>query len=143
MTHSVTVRHNFETAHRLPHLQGKCQSLHGHSWWAEVTVEAPVLAAGLVVEFGPFKAKLRAWIDDYLDHGVMLGTEDPLLPILKVHNTKVHEVVDGWPTVETVALMIANVAETCLLDLVRAPGAHVTRVDVHETHVNMASWVSA
>lgn len=140
--YSVTVRHNFETAHRLPHLPGKCQSLHGHSWWADVTVQAPELSAGLVVEFGPFKKKLRAWIDDYLDHGVMLGEEDPLLPILRAHDCKVYEIAGGWPTVETVAATISVVAETCLRDLVRAPGAHVVRVDVQETHVNKASWVS-
>ncbi|WPR52829.1 6-carboxytetrahydropterin synthase [Streptomyces albidoflavus] len=137
--HSVTVRHNFETAHRLPHLPGKCESLHGHSWWAEITVTAPQLADGLVVEFGPFKQRIRRWIDDHLDHGVMLGPHDPLVPLLRAHTTKVHQ-VPGWPTVENVAALLADVAHTALLDLRRAPGAAVTRVHVQETHVNAATW---
>jgi 6-pyruvoyltetrahydropterin/6-carboxytetrahydropterin synthase len=29
---SVTIRHSFEAGHRLAHIPGKCQSLHGHSW---------------------------------------------------------------------------------------------------------------
>lgn len=140
MTYEVTVRHNAETAHRLPHLEGKCQSLHGHSWWFEATVSAPALAGGLVVEFGPFKKLLREWIDTNLDHGTMLGPDDPLLPILTAHGCKVHPVA-GWPTVENVAAMVAGVAEDMLHLIVRAPDAHVVRVDVQETHVNRASWL--
>ncbi|MEW2633360.1 6-carboxytetrahydropterin synthase [Streptomyces sp. NPDC048389] len=142
MPHSVSVRHNFETGHRLPHLPGKCQSLHGHSWWAEVTAEAPSLAGGLVVEFGPFKQQLRRWIDQHLDHGLMLGPDDPMLPVLQQYGMKIHQ-VPGWPTVENVAGLIARVAEDALQELVRAPGARVTRVRVSETHVNAATWTAA
>jgi len=138
MSHAVTVRHNFETAHRLPHLPGKCVSLHGHSWWAEITVTAPALESGLVVEFGPFKRAVRVWIDEHLDHGVMLGPDDPLLPILRTHG-KVYE-VPGWPTVENVAALLADVGADALHKLRRAPGAGVTRVHVQETHVNAATW---
>ncbi|MET7720658.1 6-pyruvoyl trahydropterin synthase family protein [Streptomyces mirabilis] len=140
MTHLVTVRHNFETAHRLPHLPGKCTSLHGHSWWAEVTVAAPEPSrGGLVVEFGAFKKELRAWVDQHLDHGAMLGAQDALLPILRAHGSKVYEVT-GWPTVEATAELLAQVAGDILLDLERAPGAYVSRVHVTETHVNGATW---
>lgn len=139
--HEVTVRHNFETAHRLPHLPGKCQSLHGHSWWAHVTVSAPEVAAGVLVEFGPFKAALRAWIDTHLDHGSMLGPDDPLVPLLRAEGCKVHE-VPGWPTVENVAAMLAEVAAAELENLVRAPHATVTGVRVTETHVNEAAWLA-
>ncbi|MFB8402189.1 6-pyruvoyl tetrahydropterin synthase family protein [Streptomyces sp. NPDC055912] len=139
MSHGVTVRHNFETGHRLPHLPGKCQSLHGHSWWAEVTAEAPALDSGLVVEFGPFKKQLRRWIDEHLDHGLMLGPDDPLLAVLMPYGTKIHQ-VPGWPTVENVAALIARVAQDALRDLVHAPGARVTHVKISETHVNAATW---
>ena len=137
--HSVTVRHNFETAHRLPHLKGKCQSLHGHSWWAHVTVTGPQLAGGTLVEFGPFKQALRSWIDTCLDHGTMLGPADPLVPLLRAEGCKVH-IVEGWPTVENVAAMIAAEAMDMLVRLVRAPGCQVDAVRVTETHVNEATW---
>ncbi|MGW6416290.1 6-pyruvoyl trahydropterin synthase family protein [Streptomyces sp. NPDC055055] len=141
MSHGVTVRHNFETGHRLPHLPGKCQSLHGHSWWAEVTAEAPALENGLVVEFGPFKRQLRRWIDEHLDHGLMLGPADPLLPVLAPYGMKIHQ-VPGWPTVENVAALIGQVAQDALGDLVRAAGARVTHVKISETHVNAATWTA-
>lgn len=139
MSHLVSVRHNFETAHRLPHLPGKCTSLHGHSWWAEVTVAAPELSRGLVVEFGALKKRFRAWVDEHLDHGAMLGAQDALLPVLRAHGSKVYE-VPGWPTVEATAELLARVAGDILFDLVRAPGAYVSRVHVTETHVNGATW---
>ncbi|MGK5639412.1 6-pyruvoyl trahydropterin synthase family protein [Streptomyces sp. URMC 126] len=139
MTYAVTIRHNFETAHRLPHLLGKCISLHGHSWWAEITVRAPDLSDGLVVEFAPFKKRLRSWIDEHLDHGTMLGPEDPLVPVLRSHGVKVFE-VPGWPTVENVAALLAGMASRTLADLRHAPGARVALVRVRETHVNSAAW---
>jgi 6-pyruvoyltetrahydropterin/6-carboxytetrahydropterin synthase len=137
--HLVTVKHNFETGHRLPHIAGKCQHLHGHSWWASVTVAGPELEAGILTEFGPFKRLLRDWIDSNLDHGMMLGPEDPLIPVLQGHGCKIY-VTPGWPTVEATAVLIAEVADTLIHEVVRAPGARVVQVDVQETHVNQASW---
>ncbi|MFM9590731.1 6-pyruvoyl trahydropterin synthase family protein [Streptomyces scabiei] len=138
--HTVTVRHNFETAHRIPVLGGKCENLHGHSWWAEITVAAAALSpAGTVVEFGAFKKGVRQWIDVHLDHGTMLGAEDPLLPVLQAHGCKTHT-VKGWPTVERVAALLADVAAAVLFTIDRAPGAHISRVRVSETHVNTATW---
>lgn len=149
--HAVTVKHNFETAHRLPHLAGKCVSLHGHSWWASITIAAPTLsAAGTVVEFGPFKRHLRAWIDSNLDHGTMLGVDDPLYGPLLYEGCKVyqfggpdpHGYAQGlsWPTVENVATVLARVAADIVGVTDVPPGAHVASVTVRETHVNAATW---
>ncbi|MET9626823.1 6-carboxytetrahydropterin synthase [Lentzea sp. NPDC006480] len=153
--HSVSVRHNFETAHRLPHLAGKCVNLHGHSWWMEAKVSAPALHAGAVVEFGALKARVREWIDVHLDHGAMLGADDPLVNVLTEHKSKVYrfgaqdpepaeQLAHGLthPTVEAVAELIARVVEDALRDLPSAPGARVAEVTVRETHVNSASWRS-
>lgn len=141
MTASVVVRHNFECGHRLPILAGKCQSLHGHSWWAAVTVEAPGQPT-TVVEFGAFKATLREWIDTHLDHGLMLGEEDPLCPLLSGYGKVFPFTAEhgSWPTVENVALLLAMVATDCLEALPRAPRSFVSRVEVNETHVNGAVW---
>lgn len=144
---SITVKHNFETAHRLPLLGGKCTNLHGHSWWATVTVAAPDLDAyGTVVEFGSFKASMRAWIDACLDHGAMLGKEDPLVAALEAQGSKVfvfgRDWTDAdWPTVEAVAELIAAKA-TAWLPPDPPPGVHVERVSISETHVNAAEWTT-
>ena len=137
---TVTVRHNFEAAHRLPHLPGKCVSLHGHSWWVAITVSAPdVDAEGLVVEFGAFKNAVRGWIDANLDHGTLLGPNDPLVAPLRAAGCKVH-LVAGWPTVERVAALLGRVASDLVDVIHHAPGARVSAVDLQETHVNRAGW---
>jgi 6-pyruvoyltetrahydropterin/6-carboxytetrahydropterin synthase len=149
MTHQIRVRHNFETAHRLPHLAGKCLNLHGHSWWAEVTVQAECLSEDqTVVEFGAFKRALRAFIDEHLDHGAMLGAGDPLAALLAAHDSKVYLFGEPpyardlpYPTVEAVAVLLARVAQAVLDDQPRAAGATVSRVEVTETHVNAAEFV--
>ncbi|MER6007704.1 6-carboxytetrahydropterin synthase [Nonomuraea angiospora] len=148
MTHQICVRHNFETAHRLPHLAGKCVNLHGHSWWAEVTVRAACLSdEQTVVEFGAFKKALRAFVDEHLDHGAMLGIDDPLASLLVAHGSKVYLFGEHpyardlpYPTVEAVAVMLGRAAQSLLAGLPHAADAAVARVKVTETHVNAAEF---
>lgn len=147
MTSTVEVRHNFETAHRLPHLAGKCVSLHGHSWWVSVRVTGPKLDDGTVVEFGPLKSAIRYWVDGHLDHGTMLGRGDELIGPLRRAGCKVfvfdeHQEALGlpWPTVENVAQLLGQVSQR-LLDKMHPGGLHrVDLVTVRETHVNQATW---
>lgn len=146
--HTITVAHNFETAHRLPTLEGKCTSLHGHSWWAEIALSADGLGGpGIVAEYGQVKDQVRQFIDTHLDHGTMLGADDDLLPTLEQHG-KVH--VFGrdpytlylpWPTVEAVAAMLGRMAEHQFAgETVDGDRLHVSRVRVTETAVNAAEW---
>lgn len=145
---AVTVRHNFETAHRLPHLGGKCQNLHGHSWWAHVTVEGAMQDDGTVVEFGDLKRELRGWIDAHLDHAAMLGAHDLLVGALHAAKSKLFVFGEGpfsddleWPTVENVATLIARVAGRAA-QIVGHPDRDltVTQVEIRETHINSAVW---
>ncbi|MBB5775396.1 6-pyruvoyltetrahydropterin/6-carboxytetrahydropterin synthase [Nonomuraea jabiensis] len=129
-------------------------NLHGHSWWAEITVSAAELSHDqTVVEFGALKRALRAFIDDQLDHGAMLGAEDPLAPLLAAHGCKVFlfgqrdlDLATSYtedlphPTVEAVAVMLGRVAQALLADLPCAVGASISHVKVVETHVNSAEF---
>lgn len=75
----------FEAAHFLPHSDGKCRRLHGHSWigWAEV--EADRLhtdgpQAGMVIDFGCMASTIKPMVDAYLDHYLLnesLAIESP------------------------------------------------------------------
>ncbi|TDD07748.1 6-carboxytetrahydropterin synthase [Nonomuraea deserti] len=143
-TTAITVRHNFESAHRLPQLGGKCQNLHGHSWWVEATVAGETGTDGIVVEFHDLKSYLREWIDGNLDHGAMLGREDELVSALKAAGCKVFVFGDSdpsvgleYPTVENVAELLIRVTAGYIRSR-RWPGVRVSRVVVRETHVNAA-----
>lgn len=75
----------FEAAHRLPHHDGKCARLHGHSWVGRVYVASDRLIAtgpkqGMVMDFGDLKAHLTPLVEEYLDHYYLndsLGMESP------------------------------------------------------------------
>jgi 6-pyruvoyltetrahydropterin/6-carboxytetrahydropterin synthase len=62
----------FDAAHRLPHHDGKCKSLHGHTYHVRITVESPRIRetgsmCGMVVDYGVIKAAWKA-IEGSLDH---------------------------------------------------------------------------
>jgi 6-pyruvoyltetrahydropterin/6-carboxytetrahydropterin synthase len=141
---SVTIRHNFETAHRLLGLGGKCQNLHGHSWWAEITVTGEPDAQGIVIDFGTLKKRLRDWIDTYLDHGAMLGQADPLVPALLAESSKLFQFGASepskgleWPTVENVAELLARMTAEQIEESGWS-GVSLSGVKVSETCTNAA-----
>jgi 6-pyruvoyltetrahydropterin/6-carboxytetrahydropterin synthase len=155
--HRIAVEHTFETAHRLPHMEGKCVSLHGHSWRVIVSVIASHLTNDCtVVEFGALKAVVRHWIDDYLDHSTMLGVGDPLVEPLVAAGCKVFRfgaedaaitkeaetlATDlAWPTVEAVAVLLWRMSTSILAALPTATGARVGSVMVRETDSNTAVY---
>lgn len=153
MRHLVAVRHNAEAAHRLPQLGGKCTSLHGHSWHLEVAIAVPELdSRGIAVEFAAVKSKLRAWVDTNLDHGAMLGADDPLEAVLREHGKvftfgSAHPLTHDlyWPTVENVAVLLARVTAGILDQLTAAQNPdggdpYVAWTRVQETAVNSAEW---
>ena len=154
--YGVVLSHRFQAAHRLPHLPGQCENLHGHSWRASVTVTAPALTRDrIVVEFGAFKKALfKGWVDTFLDHGSMLAGSDPLAPVLLAEGSKVFRFgladADGeeklatelaYPTVEDVAHLVSRVAVRVLATVPHAPGARVGLVEIEETDVNRAWFV--
>lgn len=64
----VTRAFGFEAAHELPWHQGKCKRLHGHSYRLEVTVEGPLDANGIVIDFDDVKTVVNREVVDRFDH---------------------------------------------------------------------------
>lgn len=161
MTSTVMIAHNFETAHRLPFLGGKCDNLHGHSWHTEIAVQRvnDPDETGIVIDFGKLKARVREWIDLYLDHGTMLGVDDPLVEFIEPYGkvyvfgrdwpTKVDDkTVRGWtlawPSVENVAILLGRVTDNIISEMTYQTDdfgkLRVSQVVVRETAVNAAVW---
>jgi 6-pyruvoyltetrahydropterin/6-carboxytetrahydropterin synthase len=102
----VTREIEFCYGHRLLNYDGKCRHLHGHNGRAVIALEASTLDdRGMLVDFNDIKRKLQRWIDDNLDHNMLLCREDPILPLLQERGERVF-VMDANPTAENIARLI-------------------------------------
>lgn len=121
----VTREFDFSYGHRLLNHQGKCRHLHGHNGRAVIVLEAPALdALGMLVDFGEIKTKVQQWVDENLDHNMLLCRDDPVLPLLRERGERVF-VMDANPTAENIARLIH--------DRAAASGLPVIEVTVWET----------
>ena len=64
----VTCTFSFEAAHRLPWHPGKCRNLHGHSYRLDVSVEGPLDANGVVLDFDVAPGRGAGSVIDVWDH---------------------------------------------------------------------------
>ncbi len=138
----ISLRHNFETAHRLSASNApiKCQSIHGHSWWVTATIEGEELdEQGMLVEFGRFKKAWRRFLDDSLDHHLVVRRGDPVAEaILGVQPEARILMLEVDPTTEEIARWIY--LETARILATLSSSARVARVHVQETSVNAAEY---
>ena len=73
MTWTISKTFTFEAAHKLPHHDGKCQRLHGHSWQCGLFISSNELIEtgskqGMVMDYSEIKSIFKPILDDYLDH---------------------------------------------------------------------------
>lgn len=128
----VTKEIRFCYGHRLLNYSGKCRQLHGHNGRAVITLESSALdRLGMVVDFSEIKSVVTAWIDDTLDHKMILCKEDPVLPALRQLNEPVH-LIDVNPTAENIAKLI--------FDFVAGHGFPVVEVTLWETDTSFATY---
>lgn len=102
----VTQEIDFCYGHRLLNYSGKCRHLHGHNGRAVLVMEGEQLdERGMLIDFGDIKREMRQWIDDELDHRMILCERDPVLPFLKELGEPLH-IIEGNPTAENIARLI-------------------------------------
>lgn len=101
---------DFCYGHRLLNYEGKCRFLHGHNGRAVITVEASALDhRGMVLDFSDIKNVVTAWIDENLDHRMLLRVDDPIVPILREMGEPMY-LLDVNPTAENIARLIHELA---------------------------------
>lgn len=97
---------DFCYGHRLLNYDGKCRHLHGHNGRAVIVIEAAALdARGMVLDFTDIKQVVSAWIDENLDHRMLLHRDDPAVPILRELGEPLY-LLDANPTAENIARLI-------------------------------------
>ena len=128
----VTKQIEFCYGHRLLNYQGKCRHLHGHNGRMEIDIETGTLdGRGMVQDFADIKAALKHWIDETLDHRMLLCKDDPIVPLLTQRGEQVF-VTDENPTAENIAKLIFNHAKSM--------GLPVVEVRLWETPTSCASY---
>lgn len=129
----VTKSIDFCYGHRLLDYDGKCRYLHGHNGRAEIELEGEELdERGMLTDFGEIKSVMKAWIDENLDHRMILRKDDPAVAFLRESGEPCH-LVDVNPTAETIARLIFEQA--------RKKGFPVVRVVLWETPDSYATYV--
>ena len=102
----VTREIDFCYGHRLLNYEGKCKFLHGHNGRAVITLEAESLdRRGMVLDFSDIKRVVATWIDDNLDHRMILNRQDPAVPMLQQMGEPMY-LIDANPTAESIARLI-------------------------------------
>src|SRR5215467_6706615 len=130
----VTREIEFCYGHRLLNYGGKCRYLHGHNGRAVITLEGPELdARGMLVDFVDIKKTVQQWIDDNLDHNMLLCRDDPILPVLLERGERVF-VMDSNPTAENIARLI--------YDYTRSAGLPIVEVVLWETEHCFSTYAS-
>jgi 6-pyruvoyltetrahydropterin/6-carboxytetrahydropterin synthase len=128
----VSQQLDFCYGHRLLNYEGKCKFLHGHNGRAVISLEGEKLdARGMLVDFTDIKKVIRSWIDNFLDHRMILHEADPLLPLFQQHQQPVY-VIPHNPTAENIARLIFEYAQE--------QGFPVVEVTMWETRNSSAAF---
>jgi 6-pyruvoyltetrahydropterin/6-carboxytetrahydropterin synthase len=128
----VTREIHFCYGHRLLNYDGKCRHLHGHNGRAVIVLESTQLdALGMVVDFSHIKRIVSGWINDTLDHKMILHKDDPALPFLRQQGEPVFT-IDVNPTAENIAKVI--------YDYTASQGIPVVEVHLWETADSFATY---
>ena len=116
----VTREIDFCYGHRLLNYDGKCKYLHGHNGRAVITLQGPELdERGMLLDFSDIKRVVSRWIDDTLDHHMILHRDDPAVPAL----AKLGEpmcLLDVNPTAENIARLIYGYTQSQGFPIVEA-----------------------
>ncbi len=107
--YQVTREIDFCYGHRLLNYEGKCRHLHGHNGRAVITIESSSLdERGMVLDFSDIKQVVSRWIDENLDHRMILRRDDPAVTALSELGEPLY-LIDVNPTAENIAKLIFDV----------------------------------
>lgn len=130
--HRITRELHFCYGHRLLNYAGKCRHLHGHNGVVVISLESDRLdERGMVMDFGDLKRVMQTWIDENLDHRMLLHRDDPILPYLHQIKEPVF-LLDVNPTAENIAKL--------LFDFAVQQGFPVVEVSLWETPSSFATY---
>ena len=139
----ISRKGNFDSGHRVMNEFMKCYNIHGHTYLYELTFSFENMEEiGYALDFKEIKRVFCQWIDDILDHGMILNPKDELLiQTTKSYGTKLWLMsLNGEgeycnPSVENIAreIFLAMDIMTGVLYRNSPTGLKIHRVTIYET----------
>ncbi|HKY63564.1 MAG TPA: 6-carboxytetrahydropterin synthase [bacterium] len=97
---------SFCYGHRLLDYDGKCAHPHGHNGLVQIEFGAGQLdRRGMVIDFVDIKAAVKRFLDEELDHKMLLRRDDVLVKVLQDLGEPIFVMEDN-PTAENIARLI-------------------------------------
>ncbi len=116
--HTIVKRLTFCYGHRLMDYGGKCRHPHGHNGVLEIELAGETLdPRGMLVDFGEVKAQLVKFVDEQLDHRMLLRRDDPLVRALSELGEPPFLMSEN-PTAENIAKLVYKEAKSKSLPIV-------------------------
>lgn len=123
---------HFSYGHRLLEHPGKCANLHGHNAKIQIEISSQMLdSQGMVMDFYKIREVIGGWIEETLDHKMILSEKDPLSAVLQKAGEPLVLTKEN-PTAETIARLIFEEARKRRLP--------VSKVTLWETPNAFASY---
>lgn len=147
---SINRTENFEIAHNLFPYDGKCYSLHGHSYKVTVEISGPqVEPLNMIVDFNILKQIMKEAIPDHayiyderlLENHEVGNVVTEIVPILKKYNMN----VVGYPcttTCENLVQIWADEINKRLADEYGLYDIYVSKLSANETQNSQAVYVA-
>ncbi|MCH8818842.1 MAG: 6-carboxytetrahydropterin synthase [Acidobacteria bacterium] len=111
MKYTIVKKLHFCYGHRLMDYDGKCAHAHGHNGILEIELSAEQLDdRGMVCDFVDVKEQVGKFIDEKIDHRMLLREDDPLVPVLQEMGEEVFIMKEN-PTAENIAQLIFGEAK--------------------------------
>lgn len=142
-TQYISRKGNFDSGHRVMNEYLKCYNIHGHTYLYELTFSFENMEEiGYAIDFKEIKRVGCQWIDDILDHGMILNPHDSKLIETTIdYGTKLWLMsLNGEgeycnPSVENISREIFLAMEILFNDMYKnkPTGLKIHRVVVYET----------
>ena len=89
-TQYISRKGNFDSGHRVMNEFMKCYNIHGHTYLYELTFSFESMEEiGYAIDFKEIKRVFCQWIDDTVDHGMILNPKDTkLIETTREYGTK-------------------------------------------------------
>jgi 6-pyruvoyltetrahydropterin/6-carboxytetrahydropterin synthase len=139
----ITKEFTFEMAHALSRYDGKCENVHGHTYYLSVTLSGkPELSpdsakCGMVMDFADLKMIVKEQILDHFDHALVLNETDPRQFELDKLSTKII-LTPYQPTCENLMLEFVNRMSPMLNESVQ-----LHSIRLRETPSSYTEWFAS